>query len=232
MQQTLSLTYTTIGKKVLMAVSGVVMLGFSLGHLAGNLQVFLGAEAFNSYAEKLHSLPALVWTTRVVLLGALFAHVSSAFSLWQRNKKATAGTRYAVKKDIAANYASKTMYMTGPILFFYIAFHLLHLTLGGVIFGDGAMFGIEGYVFDPHNPYNNMVHGFQNPLLVAVYTAGVVSLGFHLFHGIFSMFQTVGANHSKYNEIRENLAVGLATLITLGFLSIPYTCLFGLVTPV
>ncbi|MEM6734346.1 MAG: succinate dehydrogenase cytochrome b subunit [Myxococcota bacterium] len=230
MQRALTLTKTTIGKKVLMAASGTVILGFAVGHLAGNLKIFAGAQEFNEYAAFLRSLPALLWGTRIALLVAFSVHIASAFSLWQRNRHARK-SRYARKASLASDYASRTMYWTGPILAFYVLFHLLHLTLGGVIFPDNQVLFIEGYVFDPHNPFNNMVYGFQHPLVVVPYVLGVVALGMHLFHGIWSLFQSLGANHPRYNDLRRDLSVGLSALITVGFLIIPIAVLAGLVEP-
>ena len=231
MERALTLTNTTIGKKALMAVSGVVMLGFTIGHLSGNLKAFASAESLNEYAEWLRSMPAVLWGTRLAIGGALVVHLWSAYSLWARNRGART-TRYAKKKDLATDYAAKTMYWSGPILFFYIVFHLMHLTLGGMIFGDSAMFGIEGYVWEEGNVYNNMVRGFQHWLIFIPYVLGVLALGFHLFHGIWSAFQTVGLNHTRYNHLRRDLAIGLAVLLTVGFLSIPFAVLFGILEPV
>lgn len=230
MERALTLTKTTIGKKVLMALSGIMMLGFSVGHLSGNLKAFASAQAFNDYAAWLRTMPTLLWAARIGLLVAFGVHIASAASLWARNRAARPN-RYAKKKDLATDYAAKTMYWSGPILFFYIIFHLAHLTLGGAIFGDSAVFGIEGYTFDPHNPYNNMVKGFQYWPLVVVYALGVVSLATHLFHGIWSMFQTLGANHKRYNPFRRDVAIGLAVLLGVGFLSIPIAVQAELLEP-
>ncbi len=227
MERALTLTKTTIGKKVLMAVSGTVILGFSIGHLAGNLKVFASAQSYNDYAAFLHDTPALLWGTRIVLLFAFSAHIAAAAALWSRNRAARPN-RYAKKKDLATDYAAKTMYWSGPILAFYLVFHLAHLTLGGVIFGDANLFGIEGYVFDPQNPYNNLVNGFRHWPIVVPYIFGVCALGMHLFHGIWSLFQTLGASHPKYNPFRRDVAIGLAVLLSAGYLSIPIAVQAGL----
>lgn len=230
MERALTLSKTTIGKKVAMAAAGVVMLGFSIGHLSGNLKAFAGAEAFNDYAAWLRTMPALLWTARIVLAGAFLTHTAAAYALWARNRAARPN-RYAVKKDIATDYAAKTMYLTGPILFFYVLFHLAHLTLGGLIFGDGSLLGIEGYTFDHQNPYNNMVSGFQHWPVIVPYAIGVIALATHLFHGIWSLFQTIGANHPKYNQLRRDLAIGLAVLIGVGYLSLPAAAWLGYLEP-
>ncbi|MBO6940415.1 MAG: succinate dehydrogenase cytochrome b subunit [Deltaproteobacteria bacterium] len=231
MERALTLTKTTIGKKAIMALSGVAMLGFVVGHLAGNLKVFSGPEAFNEYAVWLRTVPALLWGTRLVLLAAVAAHMASAFSLWSRNRGARKN-RYAKKKDLATDYAAKTMYWSGPILLFYILFHLLHLTFGGMIWTDGAaLFGFEGYTWAHSNPYNNMVIGFTHWPVVVPYVLGVCALGIHLFHGIWSAFQSMGANHPRYNHLRRDLAIALAVFLTLGFLSIPAAAMMGWIEP-
>ncbi len=230
MQKTLTLYDTTIGKKAAMAASGVILLGFTIGHLTGNLKVFSGPEEYNEYARWLRTVPALLWGARIALLFAFLVHINSAFQLWRRNGEARK-TRYAKKVDVATDYAAKTMYWSGPILLFYVLFHLAHLTFGGQLFGDAAIFGIEGYTWEPSNPYNNMVRGFQHWPIVVPYVLGVLALGMHLFHGIYSMFQTLGANHPKYNFLRRDLAIALAALLTIGNLSFPIAVLAGYVEP-
>lgn len=214
MQRALTLHQTTIGKKVIMALSGFVIVGFTIGHFLGNLNLYLGPEALNGYAKALHDLPALVWGTRLVLLFAFGAHIVSAFSLWGRNRQAR-GSRYKKNKDLATDYAARTMYWTGPILLLYLVYHLLHFTI---------------LPAHPGDVYRNVVEGFQNPLIAGVYIAGNVALGFHIFHGIYSAFQTLGANHPRINSYRRDLAVGIAALITLGNLSFPITVLTGIVS--
>ncbi len=230
MQRALRLYDTTIGKKAVMAVSGVVLFGFTIAHLLGNLKVYAGPDDFNDYARALHSMPTLIWVARGALLFAVGAHVYSAVGLHKRNR-AGRGSRYHKKVDIATDYAAKTMYYSGPILLFYIIFHLAHLTLGSTLFADGPMFGIEGYTWETSNPYNNMVRGFQHWPIVIPYVLGVLALGVHLFHGIWSMFQSVGANHPKYNHLRRDLAIGFAALLTVGNLSFPIAVLAGYIEP-
>lgn len=214
MQRALTLHRTTIGKKVIMAISGVIIVGFTIGHFLGNLNLYLGPDALNGYAEKLKSLPALVWATRLLLLFAFGAHIASAYSLWSRNRAAR-GSRYKKHRDLATDYAARTMYWTGPILLLYLVYHLLHFT----ILPD-----------HPGDVYRMVVEGFQNPLISGVYIVGNVALGFHIFHGIYSAFQTLGANHPRYNSYRRDLAIAITAVITLGNLSFPISVLTGLVT--
>jgi succinate dehydrogenase / fumarate reductase cytochrome b subunit len=214
MQRALTLHQTTIGKKVIMALSGVIIVGFTIGHFLGNLNLYLGPEAMNGYAEKLQSLPPLVWGTRLVLLFAVGAHIWAAVSLWARNLQAR-GSRYEKRKDLATDYAARTMYWSGPILFLFVVFHLLHFTI---------------LPAHPGDVYRNVVEGFQIPVIAGVYIAGNVALGFHIFHGIFSAFQTLGASHPRYDTYRRDAAIAISATITIGNLSFPISVLAGLVT--
>ncbi len=221
MQKALTLYQTSIGKKAVMAASGVILLGFTLGHLSGNLKAYQGPQALNEYAAWLRSMPSLLWGTRAALVFAFGAHVFSAFQLWSQNRGARP-VGYRRKKSLATDYAARTMYWSGPILLLYVLFHLAHLTFG-------QTFGF--YEFDKMNPYNNMVYGFQIPAVLVPYLLGNIALGVHLFHGIWSMFQSIGINHPKYNIFRRDLAIGLATLLTLGNLSFPIAVMLGYLEP-
>ncbi len=214
---------TTIGKKVVMAISGLMGLGFLVGHMAGNLKVFAGADAFNEYAAFLHNTPGLLWSARTVLLAAIAAHVHAAFSLWSRNNDARPRS-YARRKDLATNYAALTMRYGGLVLLSFILYHLLHLTVG--------MTTHLGYEFDPTNPFNNLVIGFSHPFVAGFYILAQCALGLHLYHGLWSLTQTLGADHPKYNALRSAGAAGLTLVIVLGFVSIPISVLTGNLVPV
>lgn len=214
MQRALTLHQTTIGKKVIMAISGVILVGFTFGHFLGNLNLYRGPEALNGYAETLRSVPALLWTARLILLVAVGAHIASAYALWSRNRKAR-GSHYKRRKDLATDYAARTMYWSGPILLLYIIYHLLHLTI---------------LPAHPGDVYRNVVEGFQNPLIAGVYIVGNLALGFHIFHGVYSMFQTLGINHPRFNAYRRDFSIAICALITIGNLSFPISVLAGLVT--
>ena len=156
----------------------------------------------------------MVWTTRIVLLLAFGAHIASAFSLWGRNRRAR-GSRYKKNKDLATDYAARTMYWSGPILLLYLVYHLLHFTI---------------LPAHPGDVYRNVVEGFQNPLIAGVYIVGNLALGLHIFHGVYSAFQSVGANHPRFNSYRRDLSVAVASIITIGNLSFPITVLTGIVS--
>ncbi len=219
MQRALTLTQSTVGQKAIMAASGVILFGFVFFHMLGNLQLYEGAGPYNAYSAFLHRTPEILWTARVVLLGAIVAHIASAFALWSRN--ADARTRpYRRRKDRATNYAARTMYWTGPILFMFIIYHLAHLTF------DRAPYPmVEGDVFD------NVVHGFEVWWISAFYIVGNLCLGFHLFHGVYAMFSSVGLVHPKYERARRTFAIAFAVAIAAGNVSFPLAVMSGLVEP-
>jgi len=214
MQRALTLHQTTIGKKVMMALSGLIIVGFVIGHFLGNLNLYRGPEALDGYAHLLKSLTPVLWGTRLLLLFAFGVHIWAAFSLWQRNSKAR-GTRYKKHQDLATDYAARTMYWSGPILLLFVVYHLLHFTI---------------LPTHPGEVYRNVVEGFRNPLIAGVYMVGNIALGFHIFHGIFSALQTLGANHPRFNSYRRDAAIAISAAITIGNLSFPISVLAGFVT--
>ena len=216
----LSFYQTTLGKKVVMAISGVVLIGFVIGHMAGNLQIFLGKEKLDAYAEFLHSMPALLWGTRIVLLLSVVAHFLSAFSLWKQNKAARPQA-YARQVSQATTYAARTMKWGGVIVLLFIIYHLLHLTVGAPVAGYEIVHG---------QVYSNVVHGFSNPAIAGFYIIAQICLGLHLYHGVWSLMQTLGLNHEKYNQLRRKIATSVSLLITAGNLSIPVAVLAGLLS--
>ncbi len=212
-----SLLATTIAKKVVMALTGVVLTGFVLVHMTGNLLLYLGPEALNAYGEMLQSNQAVVWGARAFLLLCVILHAWAAISLTLRNRAARpVGYRQSAYE--ASTYASRTMRFGGPLLLLFIIYHLLHFTVGSV----HSNF-IRGDV------YHNVVVGFQNPLVAFVYVVAMVALSLHLFHGISSMLQTIGLSHPKYNGLRTMVGAGIASVVTLGNLSFPLSVFFGLV---
>ena len=210
---------STNGKKVVMAVTGCILFLFVIGHLAGNLQVFEGPAKLNAYGNLLHSLGELLWPIRIVLLLCVGLHITATVQLALRNKKARP-VSYASKKAINSSYASRTMYWSGPIVLAFVIFHLLHLTAGYIT--PGAAF-IEGDV------YHNVVSGFQVWWVSVWYIIAVSLLGLHLRHGIWSMFQSLGASHPRHTPLLKKTAFVIALLITLGYISIPLSVLLGFV---
>lgn len=218
----LSFWGTSVGKKVVMAVTGFIAFGFVLAHMLGNLQIYQGPEKLNHYAEILKSLGGLLWIFRAVVLAAAVLHIIAATQVtlqsWSARPKG-----YLVQRYRESGYAARTMRWGGPILALFIVYHLLHLTLGAVHPTAGR--------FDASDVYNNVVTGFQIWWVSALYIAAVAFLGLHLLHGIASMFQTIGANHPKWNKWPGLLASFFAAALTLGNLSIPISVLLGLIKP-
>jgi succinate dehydrogenase / fumarate reductase cytochrome b subunit len=216
----LELPRTTIGKKVIMAVSGVVWFGYVIVHLLGNLQIYAGPGRINAYAEFLHRSRALLWGTRTVLLVAILAHLAASTELAMRNLAARP-VAYARKHDLATSYAARTMIWTGPILLLFILFHLANLTYGIT----------PEFHYDPHDAYNNVVHSFRIWWLSGLYLFALLALCTHLYHGAWSFLQTLGANHPTYNSWRQAFAAVIAAAIFVGYASIPISVLSGVLRP-
>jgi succinate dehydrogenase / fumarate reductase, cytochrome b subunit len=210
---------STIGKKIVMAVTGAIMFGFVIVHMLGNLQVFEGPEKLNAYGAFLHSIGELLWPARIVLLIAITLHIIATVQLALRNKQARP-IGYSRKQAIASSYASRTMYWSGPIVLAFIIFHLLHLTAGYI--HPGAAY-IEGDV------YHNVVAGFQVWWVSVWYVFAICLLGQHLRHGLWSMFQSVGIHQPQHTAVLKKAAMVIAMLIVLGYVSIPISVLLGLV---
>jgi succinate dehydrogenase / fumarate reductase cytochrome b subunit len=204
-----------------MAISGLVLFGFVLGHMAGNLQVFLGPEVFNGYAVGLHEMKALLWGARTVIGVAFLFHVMMAVQLSTRSAAARP-IGYRMKKNERTTLAALTMKLSGLTLLFFVIYHLAHFTFPGVAMG--------AYEHQHYSmAYTNFVNGFSIPWVVAVYVAAMISLGLHLYHGAYSLFQTLGFNNPLRNETVQSLAQLVALVITVGNIILPLSVLFGLV---
>ena len=208
---------TTIARKVVMALTGVILTGFVLVHMTGNLLLYQGPEALNHYAELLQSKPPLVWTARLVLLACVGLHIWAATTLTLANWAARP-VGYRKTAYETSTYASRTMRWGGPLLLLFIVYHLLHFTVGSMhpdfVRGD---------------VYHNVVIGFQNPLVAFFYVLSMGALSLHLFHGVESMLQTMGLSHPKYNGLRSVIGAAYAAVVTVGNLSFPLSVFFGLV---
>jgi succinate dehydrogenase / fumarate reductase cytochrome b subunit len=215
---------STIGKKVVMATTGLIGFGFVLGHMTGHLLTFKGAEAYNAYAHFLKSTAGLLWGTRLVLLASIILHVHAAFTLWSRNNEARPKAYYQ-RKDLATNYAALTMRYGGVLLLLFITYHLAHFTWG-------VTETLDGVPFDVDNPYNNLVLSFQKPALAGFYILCMCALGMHLYHGIWSLTQSVGLDHPKYNTLRQRAAMVGSALVVIGFIVVPISVQTGVLLPV
>ncbi len=222
----LRLLRSAIGQKAVMAVTGLVLFGFVVGHLAGNLKLYQGAEKLNAYAEWLREVGApavprgaLLWAMRVGLLAAAGLHIASAWRLTVLNRRARP-VGYALRQVVQASYAARTMHWGGVILLLFVAYHLAHFTWGLAWAHPGFVAG---------DVYHNVVTGFRSPWVVAFYAAAQLALGLHLYHGLWSLFQSLGWSHPAYDPWRRRFAATFAVLVAAGNLSLPLAVLTGLV---
>ncbi len=210
---------STVGKKVLMAVTGVILFGFVTGHMLGNLQIYLGAERLNHYAELLHKNLAMLWAVRCALLLSVLVHLVAAAQVWLRSRRSRP-VGYRVFRQGAVDYAARTMIWSGPIIALFVLYHLGHLTWG---------WGGVHEQFVVGDVYHNVVSGFQVPLAAGFYIVANLLLGFHLYHGVWSLLQTMGWEHPRFNPWRRVLAVLFAVAVAAGNISIPVAVLTGVV---
>jgi succinate dehydrogenase / fumarate reductase, cytochrome b subunit len=215
LSRTLRFYDASIGKKAIMAVTGVILFGYILGHMLGNLQIFAGPERINAYARFLHSQPALLWGVRLLLLASVILHILSSVQLWLLKRRARP-IAYYKKDDVPASYAARTMMWSGPIIGAFVVFHILHLTAGTVGLGYREL-----------EVYNNVVQGFRHPEVAIAYIIAMTLLCLHLYHGLWSMFQSVGINHPRYTPLLKRGAALFAWVVALGFISVPVSVLAG-----
>lgn len=218
--RSLTVLDTTIGKKAAMAASGVVLFGFAIVHMLGNMQMFVGRQAINDYHAFLYSMPSFLWTVRAVLFFALVVHVVSAVQLAALNRRARP-QRYARIDHVATTFAARTMFYGGLLLLIYLVYHVAHTVVG---FTAGL-----GYTHSAVDLYENQLRTYQVPWAVVLNVAGGLVFGLHVYHGAWSMFQSLGLNHARYNRGLRRAAVALGLAITAGFLSVPLSVYFGLV---
>jgi succinate dehydrogenase / fumarate reductase cytochrome b subunit len=216
---------TMVGKKVVMAVTGVVLVGFVVAHMLGNLKIFLGAEAIDTYAvflrtmgEPLFPSSALLWVARIVLLTCVALHITAAVQLTRMNWAARPQA-YDTKRSIATTYAARTMRWSGVILALFIVFHLLHLT--------GGMVGFQPGEFVHLSVYHNVVAAFSVWYVSLFYIVAMACLCLHLDHGIWSMLQTLGWNNARTTSALQALSRVVALVVFVGFISVPVAVLAG-----
>jgi succinate dehydrogenase / fumarate reductase cytochrome b subunit len=215
---------SSVFKKAVMAVSGIIMVLFLVAHMVGNQHVFQGAKAFNGYSEWLRTVgePALPFRTlltiiEIVLTVSVVAHIWAAVSLWRQARRARPQS-YVTKKSVAQTYASRTMRWGGVIVGLFIVYHILDLTFGAV---NPA--GTDS------TPYGRLVAGFSNPIPTIVYVIALVLLGMHLRHGIWSATQTLGQSNRRRERTVNAFAIVFSTLLIAGYLVVPAAVVFGLV---
>jgi succinate dehydrogenase / fumarate reductase cytochrome b subunit len=210
---------TSVGKKVVMAVSGLILVGFVIVHMLGNLQVYLGPTKLDEYGEALRRVPAALWGLRTILLLATVAHIWAAWAVSRQSWAARpVGYRDWQPAGAASTYASRTMRWSGVLLLLFIVYHLMHFTWGNAHpdFVPGAV-------------HHNFVVGFRQTAVSAFYVVAMMCLGLHLYHGVWSFLQTLGLSHARYNHLRHTLAAVVAVVVVAGNISFPLAVLAGLV---
>lgn len=200
-----------------MAVSGLILAGFVLGHLIGNLQIFLGPDQFNSYARTLRHLPELVWPVRVTLLVMVLLHIWSALQLAVVKSEARP-VGYSKKRPAGSSYAARTMYWSGPIIAAFVVYHLMQFT-----------FGVGGTTFHEFDAYGNVIAGFRVPAVSIFYIIAMALLCLHLRHGIWSLFQSLGFNHPRHMPVIQRAASLISLFVFFGFSSIPFAVMLHII---
>jgi succinate dehydrogenase / fumarate reductase cytochrome b subunit len=241
-----SLFGSSIGRKILMAVTGLILIGFVIGHLVGNLQVFQDPDHINGYAEFLHRLGPLLWIARIGLLVAVVIHIWAATALTLENHAARGPQAYGIKHTIRATLASRTMRISGYVVLAFIIYHLAHFTLGLAQSGSfktnlqpytmAHEYRIAGFpvvdagasVADVHSM---VILGFQNPIVSLFYIIAVGLLSFHLLHGFDSMFQTLGLRSTRWAKGLRTFCVLFCAAYFFFNLTIPGAVLAGRLQP-
>ena len=217
---------SAVGKKWVMALTGVALLGYVVAHMIGNLKVYFGPEEINNYGEALRDLGGnlaprthLLWALRIGLLGAALLHVHAAYTLTYTNWKARGG-RYRERDYSVVTYASRTMRFTGTVVLFFVFFHLADIT-----WGVGPAAPEEFFRGDV---YSNLVASFERLPVAIFYVLANIALGFHIFHGTWSLFQSLGWSHPRFNQWRKGLAAMLTAAVVIINLSFPIAVQTGI----
>jgi succinate dehydrogenase / fumarate reductase cytochrome b subunit len=218
-------TRSNIGLKVLMALTGVVMIGYLVGHVTGNMLIFRGPEAINAYSAFLHHAKGLLWGTRVLLLVSVVVHIWATLKFLKLRSEARP-VAYASKGAHGTTWAARTMFWSGPVIALFIVYHILHLTTGWVHPTYDKNVNPETHDV---NVYANLVEGFQRPVASGIYILAMLAIALHLSHGVWSMLQTVGVNRPNWEPALRCLAVTAGVLITAGFVAVPVAVLLGFV---
>ncbi len=220
----MQLTQSSVGRKIIMAFTGIVLVAFVCVHLLGNSSVFLGADAINAYAQKLHSLGPFVWVFRLVMLAAFAIHIFYGIQLTLENKAATPEKNVQVKR-LKTGFGAETMIVSGVAIALFAIYHLLHFTVRVtnpdiyVPMGDSGMVDV----------FFMMVKGFQSSLAVLIYLVGMGFLFLHVAHGFQSLFQTIGLSNDKSLPVMGMISKLLGVVLLVGYISIPLMIVFGLI---
>jgi succinate dehydrogenase / fumarate reductase, cytochrome b subunit len=212
------LWHSSVGKKVIMAVTGLIMVAYLITHVLANLLVFQGPAKINAYSAFLHGTGGALWAVRAVLLAALVLHVVAAVQLAARRQEARPMDYVGGRKPQVSTFASQTIRWGGALILAFLVYHILHFTVG-----TAHPNFVEG------DPYHNVANGFHNPLVVGVYLIAMAAVGLHLYHGIWSSGRSLGMTPPSPNPLRRTVALVLGLLIWLGFTVIPIGVYAGVV---
>ena len=216
--------FSSIGKKTIVAATGILLVFFVLGHLLGNMTVFLGPDVLNAYAQKLHDLGPALWVIRIGLLGILVGHIYFTMLLWKENQRANP-KKYIASDPIKTTVFARTMRLSGLVVLSFVIFHLAHFTVR-VVDPSYQVMRTQLNGQEVHNVYAMMVKGFSNGPVVAIYVIGLFLLTFHLSHGLASLFQTLGITNRRIRSNYELAGRAIAWLLFVGYVSIPISVLF------
>ena len=223
----LRLYRSTIGKKVIMAVTGIILVAFVVLHMLGNLQVFVGAEKMNTYSAFLKSLGELLWLARIILLVALILHVTMAYQLAQRSRLARP-LGYERREPQVSTVASRTMRWGGVLILVFVIFHILHFTTG-TIFPWASRPDALYPAFSHTDVYGNVIAAFRSPWVVAFYVVVMLFLLLHLFHGAWASLRTLGLARPSPRPLQRQVATVIALVVWLGFTAIPVAVFLGVI---
>ncbi len=218
---------SNILSKFVVAITGLILVGFIIGHTLGNLLIFAGPEALNTYAVGLKDLGPGLWVVRIVLIVAFILHIITTINLVRQNKKIATG--YKVSNYKASTFSARFMGYAGLTVLFFVLYHLAHFTLG---FVDASTFGMETTLENGrvvHDVYSMVVIGFRNVIVSLFYILAVSFLGLHLKHGIHSMFQTLGIHGKKFTPMIQKVSAIVAIIIVISLISIPISIMLGIV---
>jgi succinate dehydrogenase / fumarate reductase cytochrome b subunit len=225
MYRLIHLFNTSIGSKLVVAVTGAMLLGFLLGHAAGNLLILKGADSLNAYAHWLQGHP-LLWGFRLGLLALFGLHITATVRLARQNRTARP-IRYERIARLGARLPGRLMLLSGGLLLLFLVLHLLHLTVGAVGPDFSQMIDESGRV----DVYRRVVVSFSDPLISGLYLFAMAMLAFHLVHAVESLFQTLGFNHESYQTLIRFLAWALTAIVVAGFSAVPLLVLTGVIGP-
>jgi succinate dehydrogenase / fumarate reductase cytochrome b subunit len=213
---------SSIGAKIVMAVTGIVLFLYVIAHMLGNLQVFIGQDAINAYGALLRKVPVFLVVARAVLLASVVLHAISAVSVTRLNRAARP-KRYAVRNTLEASYAARTLLLSGILIAVYVVYHIMHFTTRNVNTAYSQLHDAAGR----HDIYSMVVGSFQNPLISIAYIVAMILVAMHVSHGIGGFMQTLGWGHPRYGNGTRLVGPIVATLIAIGYISIPVATLLG-----